>query len=116
MKIRCALLLVSLAWMLPPGCNVDVEHVAEPTARDANAGADAGADAQGNTAPTRFTEAANAAVAKSLPLADPQDFEDAQRGLVRERPEPGGAGRRGATRSGTPANYAFVSGRRAARA
>jgi alkyl sulfatase BDS1-like metallo-beta-lactamase superfamily hydrolase len=85
-KTRCALLLVSLAWMLPSGCNVELEHMAEPTAREADAGADAGADAQGNTAPTRFTEAANADVAKALPLADPQDFEDAQRGLVASDP------------------------------
>ena len=85
-KTRCALLLVSLALVLPLGCGVEVEHVAEPTAGDAGAGADAGADAQGNTAPTRFTEGANAAVAKALPLADAQDFEDAQRGLVASDP------------------------------
>jgi len=43
--------------------------------------------AQGNTAATSFTEAANAAVGNSLPLADPQDFEDAQRGLVASDPD-----------------------------
>jgi hypothetical protein len=85
-KTRCALLLVSLAWMLPSACSVELEHMAEPTAGDADAGAAAGADAQGHTAPTHFTEAANAAVAKALPLADPQDFEDAQRGLVASDP------------------------------
>ena len=39
-------------------------------------------DAAGNTAPTAETAARNAAVAESLPLDDPQDFEDAKRGLV----------------------------------
>jgi len=44
--------------------------------------ASGGIDAQGHTAPTAETAAANAAVAAALPLADPQDFEDAQRGLL----------------------------------
>jgi alkyl sulfatase BDS1-like metallo-beta-lactamase superfamily hydrolase len=38
--------------------------------------------AQGNTPPSARTAAANAAVAAELPLADRQDFEDAERGLV----------------------------------
>src|SRR5687767_960742 len=46
------------------------------------AGAGDAADTAGHTAPTRFTAESNAAVAKSLPLDDPQDFEDARRGLV----------------------------------
>jgi alkyl sulfatase BDS1-like metallo-beta-lactamase superfamily hydrolase len=43
-------------------------------------GDDAAADAQGHTAPTPRTVAANAAVAKALPLADTQDFDDVERG------------------------------------
>ncbi len=43
---------------------------------------DGAADALGHTPPTPATAAANAAVANELPLADPQDFEDAKRGLV----------------------------------
>ncbi len=39
-------------------------------------------DAQGNTAPTEETQRANAAGVADLPLADQQDFEDAQRGLI----------------------------------
>lgn len=42
----------------------------------------AGADEHGATAATPDTARANAAVAGSLPLADPQDFEDARRGLI----------------------------------
>lgn len=41
-----------------------------------------GADAQGHTAPSAVTAARNAAVAAALPLADPQDFADARRGLI----------------------------------
>ncbi len=40
------------------------------------------ADAHGHTAPTEPTRAANAAAAAGLALDDPQDFEDARRGLV----------------------------------
>ncbi|MFZ1866607.1 MAG: alkyl sulfatase dimerization domain-containing protein [Polyangiales bacterium] len=46
-----------------------------------------GPDAAGNTAPTAETAAHNAAVAESLPLSDPQDFEDARRGLIASDPE-----------------------------
>lgn len=45
-------------------------------------GPEAPPDAQGNTAASQFTEAKNQAVAKELPLADAQDFEDAKRGLL----------------------------------
>lgn len=41
-----------------------------------------GADADGHTAPTAHTMAANAAVAEALPLADTTDFEQARRGLI----------------------------------
>src|SRR5262245_27445030 len=47
----------------------------------------AGPDARGHTAPSAVTQAANAAVAKALPLDDRQDFEDVQRGLVASDPE-----------------------------
>jgi len=45
-----------------------------------------GADAQGFSNPTPTTVAAQEAVARALPLADTQDFEDAQRGLVASEP------------------------------
>jgi linear primary-alkylsulfatase len=51
-------------------------------ARQESPPADGAADAQGHTAPTPVTASANAAVTKALPLDDPQDFEDARRGLV----------------------------------
>ncbi len=40
------------------------------------------ADAQGHTAPTAVTAAANAAAGAALPLGDSADFEDAERGLL----------------------------------
>jgi len=43
-------------------------------------------DFKGHTEPTEFTKKANAAVRESLPLDDPQDFEDAQRGLIATDP------------------------------
>ena len=39
-------------------------------------------DVAGNTTPSADTAALNAAVRESLPLSDPQDFEDAKRGLI----------------------------------
>ncbi len=45
------------------------------------------ADANGFSAPTSYTRAAQAAVARALPLDDPQDFEDAKRGLVASDPD-----------------------------
>jgi alkyl sulfatase BDS1-like metallo-beta-lactamase superfamily hydrolase len=39
-------------------------------------------DVAGNTSPSSDTAALNAAVRESLPLSDPQDFEDAKRGLI----------------------------------
>ena len=67
------------------------------------------ADAQGFTDPTQKTVAAQAVVARSLPLADQQDFEDARRGLVASDPRgrhPGAAGER----IWDTAAYAFVQG------
>ena len=68
-----------------------------------------GADAQGFTDPTQKTVAAQAAVARSLPLADQQDFEDAKRGLVASDPEVVIAGAQG-ERIWDTAAYAFVQG------
>ena len=48
---------------------------------------DATADADGASAPTAVTTDANARVADELPLADQQDFEDAQRGLIASEPD-----------------------------
>ena len=45
-------------------------------------GTDLPADVAGNTAPSAHTAELNAAVAETLPLDDPQDFEDARRGLI----------------------------------
>ncbi len=50
-------------------------------------GTDLPPDVAGNTAPSAQTAALNAAVAQSLPLADPQDFEDAKRGLIASEAE-----------------------------
>ena len=48
--------------------------------------ADIPVDAQGFSAPTEFTVALNAEVAKELPLDDLQDFKDARRGLIASDP------------------------------
>ena len=45
-------------------------------------GANLPPDVAGNTAPSEQTAALNAGVAEALPLSDPQDFEDAKRGLI----------------------------------
>ncbi len=68
-------------------CLALVFACAREQAPSPGAGAPEGADAQGHTAPTADTVAANAAVAAALPLDDPQDFEDARRGLVASDPE-----------------------------
>ncbi len=68
-----------------------------------------GADAQGHTAPSELTAAANAALLDQLPLADPQDFEDARRGLVAQDPEVVVEGAAGGTIWDTR-QYAFVEG------
>lgn len=44
---------------------------------------EAGADEQGHTAASAVTAQANAEVAQGLPLDDPRDFADAERGLLR---------------------------------
>ncbi len=50
-------------------------------------GADLPPDAAGNTPPSAETAALNASVSERLPLSDPQDFEDAKRGLIASDPE-----------------------------
>ena len=47
---------------------------------------DTAPDVAGNTAPTAETASRNSAVAASLPLSDPQDFDDARRGLIASEP------------------------------
>ncbi len=66
-------------------------------------------DAQGHSAPSAETRAANAAVAAALPLAEQQDFEDARRGLVASDPEVVIVGADGTPIWDTRA-YAFVTG------
>jgi alkyl sulfatase BDS1-like metallo-beta-lactamase superfamily hydrolase len=78
-------------------------------ARPAAGAADA-ADAAGHSAPTRFTAESNAAVAKTLPLDDPQDFEDARRGLVASEPDLVIAGPAGGAPIWNAKDYAFVGG------
>src|SRR5262245_5659338 len=68
-----------------------------------------GVDALGRSAPTGATLAANEAVARSLPLDDPQDFEDASRGRVAGDAEVVIQGDDGRTIWDTRA-YAFVAG------
>ncbi len=68
-----------------------------------------GVDPHGFTAPTQKTREAQAAVARSLPLADAQDFENARRGLVASDPDVVVEGARGEKIWDTTA-YAFVQG------
>ncbi len=77
--------------------------------REPSQPAASGADAQGFSAPTPQTVAAQAAVARALPLADAQDFEDAQRGLVARDPEVRIESASGEKIWDT-ASYAFVKG------
>ncbi len=73
------------------------------------AGANLPPDVAGNTAPSAQTAALNASVADSLPLADQQDFDDAQRGLIASDAE-----LRVASAEGTPiwdmGAYGFIEG------
>jgi alkyl sulfatase BDS1-like metallo-beta-lactamase superfamily hydrolase len=86
-----------LAWSLLPLALVAALAACEPKTAPPPAveGEDA-ADANGFSAPTAQTRAAQAAVARTLALADTQDFEDAKRGLVASDPNlvvPGPDGR-----------------------
>jgi alkyl sulfatase BDS1-like metallo-beta-lactamase superfamily hydrolase len=73
------------------------------------AGTDLPPDAAGNVAPSAQTAALNASVRERLPLDDPQDFEDAKRGLIASDAELRIAGRDGAPIWDMPA-YGFVEG------
>jgi alkyl sulfatase BDS1-like metallo-beta-lactamase superfamily hydrolase len=68
---------ITLAIALIAACTSCTEPAPRP-----RAATDDAADPQGHTAPSGATQDANAAVAAGLPLADPQDREDAQRGLI----------------------------------
>jgi alkyl sulfatase BDS1-like metallo-beta-lactamase superfamily hydrolase len=74
--------LVALALVLAVACAREEEPRPAPGAPAAVA-----PDAQGHTPPTGATVSANAAVAASLALDDPQDLEDARRGLVASEPQ-----------------------------
>jgi alkyl sulfatase BDS1-like metallo-beta-lactamase superfamily hydrolase len=77
MDARLAHFALGLATSLSVACAREEAPRPAPGAPDA-----AAPDAQGHTPPTGATVASNAAVAASLALDDPQDFEDARRGLV----------------------------------
>ena len=66
-------------------------------------------DVAGNTAPSAATRDLNAAVNEALPLANPQDFEDARRGLVASDPDLRVVGPEGTPIWDMP-SYAFVEG------
>jgi len=88
-SLRFLLLLgVSVAAVVAVGCDRPAPLPDVPLGPDA--------DADGHTAPTRQTAALNRAVADALPLDDPADFENAERGLIAREPDvvvngPGGA-------------------------
>src|SRR5262245_46265319 len=67
------------------------------------------ADANGFTAPTGYTPEAQAAVGRALALDDPQDFEDAKRGLIASDPNLVIAGPDG-TPIWDPKSFDFVQG------
>ena len=70
---------------------------------------DASVNAQGYTAASAATRAANEAVARELPLSDEQDFSDAKRGLVASDPDVVIQAANGAS-VWTTREYGFVSG------
>ncbi|MDH4282966.1 MAG: MBL fold metallo-hydrolase [Myxococcales bacterium] len=72
-------------------------------------GANLPPDVAGNTSATATTAALNAAVSESLPLSDPQDFEDAKRGLVASDPGLSISNAEGKQLWNMPA-YAFLEG------
>src|SRR5262245_5222577 len=81
----------------------------EPAPSEPSHGEAPAADPNGFTAPTQKTLEAQAAAARSLPLADAQDFEDAKRGLVASDPDVVVEGARGQKIWDT-GSYAFVHG------
>lgn len=100
-RLYRAAALAALA-LLSPACSK------EPDAPSFDA-AGAAPDVAGNTAPTAATKASNQAVAAALPLSDPQDFEDARRGLIASDPALRVLGPRGDPIWDMPA-YDFVEG------
>ena len=103
MKTRLALQLPAVALLLSLGCGGETSAPPVPVATP-------GADAEGHTAATPATVAANAAFAGQLPLADQQDFEDARRGLVASDPEVVVPGPPGAAPIWDTRAYGFVHG------
>ncbi len=73
------------------------------------AGADLPPDVAGNTAPSAHTASLNARVSENLPLSDPQDFEDAKRGLIASDAELRVANAEGVAIWDMPA-YSFIDG------
>lgn len=92
--MKCLYVLLTLCGLC--ACN----KPAEPNAD---------ADADTASAPTEITREANARVAGELPLSDPQDFDDAQRGLVASESDLRITGPGGALIWDMP-SYAFVTG------
>jgi alkyl sulfatase BDS1-like metallo-beta-lactamase superfamily hydrolase len=70
---------------------------------------EADADADGHTAPTAATVAANSAVLERLDFSDRQDFEDAERGLIASDPDLRILAEDGSAVWNLPAN-AFIAG------
>ncbi len=71
---------------------------------------DTAPDVAGNTGPSAQTASLNAGVAERLALDDPQDFEDAKRGLVASDPDLRVVGRDGTT-IWNVADYQFMEGK-----
>lgn len=67
-------------------CALTLGSCAEKKPRPIFDPGDTAPDVAGNTAPSAMTASRNEAVAASLPLDEPQDFEDAKRGLVASDP------------------------------
>jgi alkyl sulfatase BDS1-like metallo-beta-lactamase superfamily hydrolase len=101
--------IAALAALLGPaglaGCNDADRAPVRAPAPESSA-----ADGAGHTPPTRFTAESNAAVAQSLPLDDPRDFEDARRGLIASEPGLLIADPAGGTPLWNANDYAFVDG------
>ena len=104
MKARTALLL-SVVAVLAVACEQPPSSPAPPPQSSAGAGT----DAEGHTAASAFTLAANAESVRGLPLDDPQDLEDVRRGLIASETaieiESAGGKRIWSTK-----DYAFVEG------
>jgi alkyl sulfatase BDS1-like metallo-beta-lactamase superfamily hydrolase len=101
--MRTRLLALALAASFVSACGG--EKQAAPAGAQSEAGAP---DENGFTAPTPATTAANASFASNLALGDPQDFEDASRGLIAREPDmeiplPNG-------RSWSQRDFAFIDG------